>query len=77
MTGTQSQGHPLALLYADALDALGPRETALLERHLDRCTACRTETDELRAVTSELTLVGPPAPPELRDRIVAAIRPTR
>ncbi len=77
MKGTQSQGHPLDLLYAYALDVLGPRETAALEGHLDRCTACRTETHELGAVTSELTVVGRTAPPELRDRIVAAIRPTR
>lgn len=65
--------HPLDLLHSYALDALSPQELARLEEHLERCSPCRDEADELRAIASTLAPSSTAAPPALRARIVSAI----
>ena len=76
---TRTEGHRRyrELLGSYVLGRLGDAEAAELERHLDRCEACRTEETELRAVTS--LMPAPDAdwspPPDLEDRVVAAVLP--
>ncbi len=65
--------HPIDLLSAHALDALGHEVAALLEAHLQGCARCRAEIDGVRSVLTELSPAGPVAPPELRTRILSAI----
>lgn len=63
-----------AALYA--LEALGPDETAKLERRIAAgCPLCREEVAEFRAVAAALPLGAPDtAPrPELRDRLMQRI----
>lgn len=63
------------LVGAYVLDALPAEERAAFETHLRSCDACRLEVGELRSVVDALPLapdlVEPP--PDLRDRIVAAV----
>ncbi|MBI2930765.1 MAG: zf-HC2 domain-containing protein [Planctomycetes bacterium] len=59
---------------AFAAGAISERDAERLRRHLEKCPACRADLREraaLRRVTAELTL--PPAPPQLRKRILAAL----
>ncbi|MEV5342310.1 anti-sigma factor [Streptomyces sp. NPDC052676] len=67
--------HSLAAPYA--LDALGPDERRRFERHLARCGRCDAE---VRALTEDAVRLAwsaaEPAPPALRDRVMAAVRTT-
>ncbi|WP_405654812.1 anti-sigma factor domain-containing protein [Streptomyces sp. RK9] len=67
--------HSLAVPYA--LDALDPQETRRFERHLEGCSRC---TDEVRALAADTVRLARaasvPAPPDLRDRILTAVRAT-
>ncbi|WP_079087051.1 anti-sigma factor [Streptomyces silvensis] len=67
--------HSLAVPYA--LDALDPAETRRFEGHLERCPRC---TDEVRALAADTVRLARaasvPAPPDLRERILAAVRAT-
>ncbi|MEI5099715.1 anti-sigma factor [Streptomyces sp. PmtG] len=67
--------HSLAVPYA--LDALDPDETRHFEKHLASCGRC---TDEVRALAVDTLRLARaasvPAPPDLRDRILAAVRTT-
>jgi anti-sigma-K factor RskA len=58
-----------------ALGALQGEERAALEKHLDTCSACRLELDQLRgdmALMATAT-VGPKPPQRLRQRLLDAI----
>jgi anti-sigma-K factor RskA len=67
--------HQLAAPYV--LDALESRERRRFERHLDRCDSCTDEVDALRAGAVRLAqAVSLSPPPELADRVFAAIRVT-
>ncbi|WP_078964772.1 anti-sigma factor [Streptomyces aureocirculatus] len=65
--------HSLAVPYA--LHALDPPETRRFETHLERCPRC---TDEVRALAADTVRLARaaavPAPPDLRERILAAVR---
>ncbi|MFD9906183.1 anti-sigma factor domain-containing protein [Streptomyces sp. NPDC059063] len=67
--------HSLAVPYA--LDALDPDETRRFERHLAGCARC---TDEVRALAADTVRLARaasvPAPPDLRERILAAVHTT-
>ncbi|EPH40001.1 anti-sigma factor [Streptomyces aurantiacus] len=67
--------HSLAVPYA--LDALDPDETRRFERHLETCPRC---TDEVRALAADTVRLARaasvPAPPDLRERILTAVRAT-
>ena len=65
--------HPIHLVSAHALDALGHEVAALLEAHLQGCSRCIAEMDGVRSVLTQLSPAGPVAPPELRTRILSAI----
>ena len=68
----------LGMVALAAVDALPPDEATQLEAHLAGCMRCRTELEELHAVTAavdaaELDVSGDeqePSPAELRDRVV-------
>ncbi|MEV1022665.1 anti-sigma factor [Streptomyces sp. NPDC050264] len=65
--------HSLAAPYA--LDALGPRELARFERHMARCERCAAEARDRSADALRLArATAVPAPPGLRDRVLAAAR---
>ncbi|MGW5734189.1 MULTISPECIES: anti-sigma factor [Streptomyces] len=67
--------HSLAVPYA--LDALDPGELRRFERHLARCAPCRAQTRELGEGTVRLAgAAAAPAPPALRERVLAAVRTT-
>ena len=63
------------LIGAYVLDALAPEERRAFERHLETCSACRSEAQKLRQVVDVLPLaveqVEPPT--SLGDRIRAAV----
>ncbi|MEU1039739.1 anti-sigma factor [Streptomyces sp. NPDC005551] len=67
--------HSLAAPYA--LDALEPDERRRFEGHLHRCDRC---AEEVRALTEDAVRLAwstaAPAPPALRDRVLAAVRTT-
>ncbi|MCI3901578.1 anti-sigma factor [Streptomyces spectabilis] len=67
--------HSLAVPYA--LDALDPDETRRFEKHLATCARC---TDEVRALAADTVRLARaasvPAPEDLRERILAAVRTT-
>ncbi len=69
--------HELTAGYA--LDALEADQERLYEAHLRRCDACRRELASLYDAAGALAYAveGPPPPPELRERIVAAARAER
>ncbi len=51
--------------------ALAPGQAARLVRHLERCAACRARYESEKAVVERLRKVKePPAPAELRRRII-------
>jgi anti-sigma-K factor RskA len=63
---------------AYALDALDDVERAGFERHLRECTACSTEVAEFaEAITSLATRVAEPAPPHVREQVLAQVSRTR
>jgi len=62
-----------SLLAASALNALPPDEAELLDRHLKRCSHCRTELSEFQTTASLLVEPAPEPPPGLWDEIVKSI----
>ncbi|MET8219044.1 anti-sigma factor [Streptomyces hirsutus] len=77
LLGRRGRGdlHSLAAPYA--LDALEPAERIRFERHLTTCRRC---TAEVRALAEDAVRLAwstaAPAPPALRDRVMAAVRTT-
>ena len=67
--------HSLAAPYA--LDALEPDERRRFEKHLRRCDRC---AGEVRALSEDAVRLAwstsAPAPPAMRDRVLAAVRTT-
>lgn len=67
------------LLGAYVANQLEGADLADLERHLKECASCRAEEAELRAVAELLSVTHSPEsveynpPPELEDRVVAAV----
>ncbi|MEV0637112.1 anti-sigma factor [Streptomyces sp. NPDC050619] len=67
--------HSLAAPYA--LDALEPAERVRFERHLKDCEVCAAEVRALSEDAAKLAWsTAAPAPPALRDRVLAAVRTT-
>ncbi|MGV9871915.1 RskA family anti-sigma factor, partial [Streptomyces cellulosae] len=67
--------HSLAAPYA--LDALEPAERVRFERHLKSCDRCAAEVRDLAEDAVRLAWsTAAPAPPALRDRVLAAVRTT-
>ena len=67
-----------ALAGAYALDALPPEERRFFEAHLDVCSVCRHEVNELIATAAMLGVaVAEPPPADLRARVLAQIDVTR
>lgn len=67
--------HSLAAPYA--LDALEPAERVRFERHLKSCDRCAAEVRDLAEDAVRLAWsTATPAPPALRDRVLAAVRTT-
>lgn len=63
---------------AYAAGALDDAERVAFDQHLRECAACREEVAELTATTARLALAAAaPAPPGLRDRVLAEARRTR
>lgn len=58
------------------LDALDAGERLAIEKHLEECSACRTEVERLRDDFALLALSasGPTPPPRCRERLLDAIR---
>ncbi|MFN2557479.1 MAG: anti-sigma factor domain-containing protein [Nitriliruptorales bacterium] len=68
--------HTLSGAYA--LDALPEDEQRFFEAHLEVCDACRSEVAELQATAAKLAAVSSePAPPSLRERVLAEIDTVR
>ncbi len=66
------------LLGAWALDAMEADEAAAVEAHLDVCVACAVQARRLRAATGWLGADQvSPAPPALRDSVLATARAAR
>ncbi|MCI3243639.1 anti-sigma factor [Streptomyces spinosisporus] len=67
--------HSLAAPYA--LDALAPAERARFEKHLQTCAVCAAEVRALSEDAVRLAYsTAVPAPPAMRDRVLAAVRAT-
>ncbi|NEC50723.1 anti-sigma factor, partial [Actinospica acidiphila] len=67
--------HSLAAPYA--LDALDPAERVRFEKHLRSCDRCAAEVRDLAEDAVRLAWsTAAPAPPALRDRVLAAVRTT-
>ncbi|MEU5533834.1 anti-sigma factor [Streptomyces sp. NPDC020362] len=67
--------HSLAAPYA--LDALEPGERRRFEKHLDGCDRCAAEVRALSEDAVRLAWsTAAPAPPALRERVLAAVRTT-
>jgi anti-sigma-K factor RskA len=74
--GRGKEPHTLAGPYA--MDALSHDERIRFERHLARCDACSQEITGLRETTARLGVAtATPAPPDMKDRVLAAARQTR
>lgn len=59
-------------------DALPPQEELLFERHLEECSLCAAEVQELRETTARLALAAAEQPPPgLRRRVLAEIGSVR
>lgn len=68
-------GHSLAAPYA--LDALEGAERVRFERHLEGCARCAAEVRALSEDAVRLARsTAAPAPPALRERVLAAVRTT-
>ncbi|MFE7812172.1 anti-sigma factor domain-containing protein [Streptomyces sp. NPDC057433] len=73
--GNRGDLHSLAAPYA--LDALEPAERVRFERHLSTCRRCAAEVRVLAEDAVRLAWsTAAPAPPALRDRVMAAVRTT-
>ncbi|MGY0066398.1 anti-sigma factor [Streptomyces sp. QTS137] len=73
--GDRGDLHSLAAPYA--LDALEPAERVRFERHLATCRRCAAEVRVLAEDAVRLAWsTAAPAPPALRDRVMAAVRTT-
>ncbi|MFE9922029.1 anti-sigma factor domain-containing protein [Streptomyces sp. NPDC005774] len=73
--GGRGDLHSLAAPYA--LDALEPAERIRFERHLTTCRRCAAEVRVLAEDAVRLAWsTAAPAPPALRDRVMAAVRAT-
>ncbi|MFE6285098.1 anti-sigma factor domain-containing protein [Streptomyces sp. NPDC057877] len=71
----RGDAHSLAAPYA--LDALEPAERVRFEKHLARCPRCAAEVRALSEDAVRLAWsTAAPAPPALRDRVLAAVRTT-
>ncbi len=59
-----------------ALGTLGPRDTSVVDRHLQWCAACRKEAGQFDAAAATLAfaVAGSDPAPDLEDRVVAAVR---
>ncbi|MEV5932634.1 anti-sigma factor [Streptomyces sp. NPDC052079] len=67
--------HSLAAPYA--LDALEPAERVRFEKHLKSCGSCAAEVRDLAEDAVRLAWsTAAPAPPAMRDRVLAAVRTT-
>ncbi len=67
--------HSLAAPYA--LDALEPAERVRFEKHLASCARCAAEVRDLAQDAVRLAWsTAAPAPPAMRDRVLAAVRTT-
>ncbi|MEG3629228.1 anti-sigma factor [Streptomyces poriticola] len=67
--------HSLAAPYA--LDALEPAERVRFEKHLGDCDPCVAEVRDLSEDAARLACsIAAPAPPDLRERVMAAVRTT-
>ncbi|MBT3165091.1 anti-sigma factor [Streptomyces sp. Vc74B-19] len=67
--------HSLAAPYA--LDALEPAERVRFEKHLRSCARCAADVRDLAEDAVRLAWsTAAPAPPALRDRVLAAVRTT-
>ncbi|MBE8476667.1 anti-sigma factor [Streptomyces justiciae] len=67
--------HSLAAPYA--LDALEPAERTRFEKHLRNCPVCAAEVRALSEDAVRLAWsTAAPAPPAMRDRVLAAVRTT-
>ena len=69
--------HSLAGPYAlDALDSTAEQER--FERHLNRCGDCTRDVRGFQATATRLGMAAAqPAPPQMRDRVMAAVATTR
>jgi len=67
------------LTAAYALDALDPDESRAYEEHLAGCAICQDNLAALSGTMVQLAFAAPPVdpPPELRERILAAVRAER
>ncbi len=73
--GPNGDVHVLTGAYA--LDAVDDLERAAVERHVAGCATCAAEVAELRATAAQLgEAVAEPAPPALRERVLAQARET-
>lgn len=73
--GPRGDAHSLAAPYA--LDALEPAERVRFERHLRSCGRCTAEVRDLAEDAVRLAWsTAAPAPPAMRDRVLAAVRTT-
>jgi anti-sigma-K factor RskA len=74
-----TRSHELHLLTGGyALDALPDEERAEFERHLARCSSCAEEVKGMRETAARLALATAVVPPpELRERVLAAVPRTR
>ncbi|MGY0063164.1 anti-sigma factor [Streptomyces sp. LZ34] len=73
--GRGRKAHALAGAYA--LDALEPKERRRYERHLTRCPGCAQEVRDLAQGAVRLArAVAAPAPPQMRQRVLAAAHAT-
>ncbi len=70
---TLSHDELRSLLAASALNALPSEEAEQLDRHLKRCSHCRTELFEFETTASLLVEPANEAPPGLWEEIVATI----
>jgi hypothetical protein len=70
---TLSHDELRSLLAASAVNALPSDEAEQLEKHLKRCSHCRTELGEFETTTSMLVDPSSEPPPGLWDEIVATI----
>ena len=69
---------PHLLTGALALDAVDDAERDRIQRHLARCPACAQEARGLREAATRMALAAAePPPPQLRERVMAAVAQTR
>jgi anti-sigma-K factor RskA len=73
---TRREPHTLAGAYA--MDAISAPDRSRFERHLGRCQECAQEIASLREATARLaTATAVTPPPELKERVMAAVATTR